>query len=64
MLFILVNFSCSTWTIEDHNAGVSSVDEDGAELGLEILLLTEVINDPGLKREKRYELEGFRPSGG
>lgn len=42
-----------------------SVDEDGVELSLEILLVTELINDPGLKREKNlYELEGFRPSSG
>lgn len=40
------------------------MDEDGGELSLEILLVTELINDPGLKREKLYELEGFRSSGG
>lgn len=36
-----------------------SVDEDGGELGFEILLVTELINDPGLEREKLYIIGRF-----
>lgn len=64
MHVILVHFSCSTSIIEDNKAGVSQCGRGQGELSLEILLVNELINDPGLKREKTYESEGFRTSGG